>query len=183
MGNIPPPNGIGGNSFPSNDGESLDCNDPTNGNIFNNSASASLYQQQKNNKPPSMGMSHGPSNLNPNNNNNTSLSNNNVINDQNPSSNPIQNSVMMGPNSSMLGSTIPCSNAGGPGGPMAGTNMGYKPFVGPASNDLKYAQQYHSFQQQLYATSTRNQQPGGGQQPPIAMSPSSNPNASFFVNK
>lgn len=184
IGNISHPNGMGGNSFPNNDGESLDCNDPSNGNIFNNSGATGLYQQHKN-KPPPIGMSHGAPNLNPNNNNNASLSNNNVINDQNPSSNPIQNSVMMGASSSMLSNNIPCSNTVGPGGPLPGSgNMGYKPFVGPASNDLKYAQQYHSFQQQLYATSTRNQQPGGAQQqPPIAMSPSSNSNAGFFVNK
>ncbi|KAI8116226.1 Protein BCL9 like protein [Lucilia cuprina] len=180
MGNIPP-NGIGNNPFPGSDNESLDCNDPSNG-MFNNAA-AGLYQQ-KNNKPPPMGMSHGPPNLNPNNGNNGPLPNSNVINDQNPSSNPMQNSVMMGPNNSMLNSNIPNSN-NGPGGPLSGSgSMGYKPFVGPTSNDLKYAQQYHSFQQQLYATSTRNQQPGGGQQqPPNAMSPNSNPNAGFFVNK
>ncbi|XP_065370795.1 protein BCL9 homolog isoform X2 [Calliphora vicina] len=182
VGNIPP-NGLGNNPFPGNDSESLDCNDPTNG-MFNNAAAAAGLYQQKNNKPPPMGMSHGSPNINPNNGNNGPLPNNNVINDQNPSSNPIQNSVMMGPNNSMLNSNIPNSNNGVPGGPLSGpANMGYKAFVGPTSNDLKYAQQYHSFQQQLYATSTRNQQPGGQQQPPNAMSPNNNPNAGFFVNK
>lgn len=183
MANIPPPNALGGNPFPGNDNESLDCNDATNANMFNNPSPAGLYQQQKN-KPPSMGMNHGPPSLNSNNSNNGPLSNNNILNDQNPSSNGLQNSVMMGPNNSMLNSNMPGGSAGGPGGPMSGPgNMGYKSFVGPTSSDLKYAQQYHSFQQQLYATSTRNQQPGGSQQAGNSMSPNSNTNAGFFVNK
>ncbi|KAM7341201.1 BCL9 domain-containing protein legless isoform 2-T2 [Cochliomyia hominivorax] len=181
MANIGP-NGLGNNIFPNNDNESLDCNDPSNS-IFNNNTATGIYQQ-KNNKHP-MGMPHGPSSLNPNNlnsNNPPQPNNSNTINDQNSSSNSLQNSVMLAANSSMLNSNIPNSNNGGP---ISGSNnMGYKPFVGPTTNDLKYAQQYHSFQQQLYATSTRNQQPiGSQQQPPNAISPNSNPNAGFFVNK
>ncbi|BFG06762.1 protein BCL9 homolog [Drosophila madeirensis] len=59
-------------------------------------------------------------------------------------------------------------------------------FVGPSSNDLKYAQQYHSFQQQLYATNTRSQQQQQMQQQQgnmIAMPPNLSPNPAFFVNK
>lgn len=55
-------------------------------------------------------------------------------------------------------------------------------FVGPTTADPNYAQQYHNFQQQLYATNTRNQlnnqpgMPGSGLIAP-------NPNQSFFVPK
>lgn len=67
----------------------------------------------------------------------------------------------------------------GPGGNSAGGPGGFKSqFVGPSTADPNYAQQYHNFQQQLYATSTRsqlNQQPGGGGP--------NNPNQSFFVPK
>lgn len=186
LGNIPP----NANIFPGNDNESLECNDPTNA-LYNNSGPAGLYQQ-KSNKPHPMNMPHTSPNLNSNNGNTGGSlpNNNNVMNDQNPSSNALQNSVMMGANNSMLNSNIPNSGGNGGGGissgPLSGpNNMNYKPFMGPASNDLKYAQQYHSFQQQLYATSTRNQQPGGGQQqqPTNAMSPNSNNNAGFYVNK
>ena len=46
----------------------------------------------------------------------------------------------------------------------------------PAS-DPNYAQQFHNFQQQLYATNTRNNQMGGGQNtgpPPGAVGPQGN---------
>ncbi|XP_053968023.1 protein BCL9 homolog isoform X3 [Anastrepha ludens] len=95
--------------------------------------------------------------------------------------------IMMGNNSTMLSTAMQvCSSSspvgcGGNGGNGSGDvgNVGYKPFVGPASNDLKYAQQYHSFQQQLYATSTRSQQNTGSSN--IGSSVSTNP--TFFVNK
>ncbi|ACY70529.1 hypothetical protein DVIR88_6g0066 [Drosophila virilis] len=85
---------------------------------------------------------------------------------------------MGGPNNSNLMSSV--GNGGGSGGGI-GVN-----FVGPSSNDLKYAQQYHSFQQQLYATNTRSQQQqqqqqGGGNM--IAMPSNLSPNPAFFVNK
>lgn len=46
-----------------------------------------------------------------------------------------------------------------PTGPMGGPGMGpgMKPFVGANTQDPNYAQQYHNFQQQLYATNTRGQ--------------------------
>nr|AAL91368.1 legless [Drosophila melanogaster] len=60
-------------------------------------------------------------------------------------------------------------------------------FVGPSSTDLKYAQQYHSFQQQLYATNTRSQQQQHMHQQHqsnmITMPPNLSPNPTFFVNK
>ncbi|KAH8272506.1 hypothetical protein KR044_012142, partial [Drosophila immigrans] len=81
--------------------------------------------------------------------------------------------VMGAPNSSNLMST---------GG---GNSVGSVNFVGPSSNDLKYAQQYHSFQQQLYATNTRSQQQiggvGGGNM--MTMPPNLSPNPAFFVSK
>lgn len=96
---------------------------------------------------------------------------------------PVNGPIMMG-NSNMLSNAIQVGNSsspvgcGGNGGNGSGDvgNVGYKPFVGPASNDLKYAQQYHSFQQQLYATSTRSQQNTGN-----GGNVSTNP--AFFVNK
>lgn len=85
--------------------------------------------------------------------------------------------VMGGPggNSNLL----PAGGSSGP--PGVGVN-----FVGPSSNDLKYAQQYHSFQQQLYATNTRSQQHQLQQQSSnnmLAMPPNLSPNPTFFVNK
>ncbi|KAH8252403.1 hypothetical protein KR038_005602, partial [Drosophila bunnanda] len=67
-------------------------------------------------------------------------------------------------------------------------------FVGPSSNDLKYAQQYHSFQQQLYATNTRSQQQQQQQQQQqmhqqqqqgnmLTMPPNLSPNPAFFASK
>ena len=69
---------------------------------------------------------------------------------------------------------------GGPGG-LAGPNGGYNknsPIMGgpgPNTSDPNYAQQFHNFQQQLYATNTRSQgmgvppslpHRGGGATPP-----------------
>ncbi|CAG9759593.1 unnamed protein product [Ceutorhynchus assimilis] len=49
--------------------------------------------------------------------------------------------------------------------PSMGQGGGFKgaPFVGPTTSDPNYAQQYHNFQQQLYATNTRSQMGGGVQ--------------------
>merc|ERR1712071_43071 len=46
----------------------------------------------------------------------------------------------------------------GPGGG-GGSGPGFKssPFLGPTTADPNYAQQFHNFQQQLYATNTRSQ--------------------------
>lgn len=57
-------------------------------------------------------------------------------------------------------------NPGGGGGPNQ-NNFKSSQFVGPTTTDPNYAQQYHNFQQQLYATNTRsqltnNQGVGGG---------------------
>ncbi|XP_055690416.1 protein BCL9 homolog [Lutzomyia longipalpis] len=46
-----------------------------------------------------------------------------------------------------------------------------QPYVGPSTTDPNYAQQFHNFQQQLYATTTRS---GGAQGPPAAP---------YFINK
>ncbi|XP_039968184.1 protein BCL9 homolog [Bactrocera tryoni] len=100
---------------------------------------------------------------------------------------PANGPIMIGNNSNMLSNAIQVGNstppvgcaANGGNGPVDVGNVGYKPFVGPASNDLKYAQQYHSFQQQLYATSTRSQQNTGNTN--IGSNVSANP--SYFVNK
>ncbi|XP_066158500.1 protein BCL9 homolog isoform X1 [Euwallacea fornicatus] len=49
--------------------------------------------------------------------------------------------------------------------PSMGQSAGFKgaPFVGPITSDPNYAQQYHNFQQQLYATNTRSQMGGVAQ--------------------
>ena len=46
---------------------------------------------------------------------------------------------------------------------------------GPATTDPNYAQQFHNFQQQLYATNTRSQGMGGGGGGPPAMPPHRGP--------
>merc|ERR1712223_1840578 len=58
----------------------------------------------------------------------------------------------------------------GPGGPSPGGFNKNSPIMGagPTTTDSNYAQQFHDFQQQLYATNTRSSQmrgsagPGGG---------------------
>merc|ERR1719213_398159 len=58
----------------------------------------------------------------------------------------------------------------GPGGPSPGSFNKNSPIMGagPTTTDSNYAQQFHDFQQQLYATNTRSSQmrgsagPGGG---------------------
>lgn len=51
--------------------------------------------------------------------------------------------------------------------PSIGQNNSFKnsPFVGPTTADPNYAQQFHNFQQQLYATTTRSQMGGQGMGP------------------
>ncbi|XP_044251279.1 protein BCL9 homolog [Drosophila takahashii] len=87
-----------------------------------------------------------------------------------------QGQSLIGPSNNNL------MSAAGSVGPTNGIN-----FVGPSSNDLKYAQQYHSFQQQLYATNTRSQQQQQMHQQQqgnmITMPPNLSPNPAFFVNK
>ncbi|EDX15202.1 GD24382 [Drosophila simulans] len=85
---------------------------------------------------------------------------------------------------SLIGPTNLMSNAGS----VSATNgVSGINFVGPSSTDLKYAQQYHSFQQQLYATNTRSQQQQHMHQQHqsnmITMPPNLSPNPTFFVNK
>ncbi|KAL9873505.1 BCL9 domain-containing protein legless isoform 2-T3 [Glossina fuscipes fuscipes] len=84
-----------------------------------------------------------------------------------------------GPSNNILPNPLNVNGNIMPAGCSSGS-INYKSFVGPTSNDLKYAQQYHTFQQQLYATSTRNQQPGNSAN---IMNPTNNSNAGFFVNK
>lgn len=71
------------------------------------------------------------------------------------------------------GSPMGAPEAAQPLPPSMGQNSTFKgsPFVGPTTTtDPNYAQQYHNFQQQLYATGTRSQM-GGGQ----AMGPGPGP--------
>ncbi|KAJ8986248.1 hypothetical protein NQ317_009954 [Molorchus minor] len=74
-----------------------------------------------------------------------------------------------GPKGSPMGMGAP--DASQPLPPSMGQNNSFKnsPFVGPTTADPNYAQQFHNFQQQLYATSTRSQM--GGQ----AMGPGPGP--------
>nr|CAI5831500.1 unnamed protein product [Callosobruchus analis] len=62
-----------------------------------------------------------------------------------------------GPKGSPMG--MPAPDATQPLPPSMGQNSSFKgsPFVGPSTADPNYAQQFHNFQQQLYATGTRSQ--------------------------
>lgn len=145
--------------------------------------------QQKSGIP--MGANNTCHNMNTSNigNNGQISANANVLPSEHNSSmqSPVNGQIMMGNNSNMLSNAIQVGNSaspvgcGGNGGNGPGDvgNVGYKPFVGPASNDLKYAQQYHSFQQQLYATSTRSQQNTGN----TNIGSNASANSTFFVNK
>jgi len=94
---------------------------------------------------------------------------------------------MGGPNPMM----VPCSKSspmgmsGGPNGPdptqplppsgLSGNGFNKNsPIMGgpnPATSDPNYAQQFHNFQQQLYATNSRSQGPGGGHSPGMGPPP------------
>ncbi|XP_043657353.1 protein BCL9 homolog [Drosophila teissieri] len=87
-----------------------------------------------------------------------------------------QGQSLIGPTNNNL---MPTGGSVGASNGVSGIN-----FVGPSSTDLKYAQQYHSFQQQLYATNTRSQQQHQMHQTNmITMPPNLSPNPAFFVNK
>lgn len=83
--------------------------------------------------------------------------------------NPSAQMFVTGPKGSPMGMGAP--DASQPLPPSMGQNNSFKnsPFVGPTTADPNYAQQFHNFQQQLYATSTRSQM--GGQ----AMGPGPGP--------
>lgn len=87
-----------------------------------------------------------------------------------------QNTQMFVPGSKSspmgLGSTPDASQ---PLPPSMGQANNFKnsPFIGPTTADPNYAQQFHNFQQQLYATNTRSQMNNQGM----------GPNQSFFVPK
>ncbi|XP_056646112.1 protein BCL9 homolog isoform X1 [Diorhabda sublineata] len=90
--------------------------------------------------------------------------------------NPSAQMFVSGPKGSPMGMGAP--DASQPLPPSMGQNNSFKssPFVCPTTADPNYAQQFHNFQQQLYATGTRSQMggqtmgPGPGpphmQQPP-----------------
>ena len=63
----------------------------------------------------------------------------------------------------------------GPGPGQGGPAFKSSPFMGPTTADPNYAQQFHNFQQQLYATNTRSQM---NNQPPMGAA-----NQSFFGHK
>merc|ERR1719423_91889 len=91
---------------------------------------------------------------------------------QGPGGVPGSKSSPIGPNDPMQ--PIP-PGPGGPGGPMNGPGGGYKNNLlmgpGPTTNDPNYAQQFHDFQQQLYATNTSRSNQGG----PPGMPPGATP--------
>lgn len=96
----------------------------------------------------------------------------------NPASNmgnPNAQMFVSGPKGSPMGVGAP--DASQPLPPSMGQNNTFKnsPFVGPTTADPNYAQQYHNFQQQLYATGTRSQlggqSMGPGPGPPHAQQP------------
>ena len=97
-----------------------------------------------------------------------------------PIGDPGNNPMMMGgggggPNPNMYNPASGGKNSSGPGDPLGGPNQGppggggpggfkSSPFMGPTTNDPNYAQQFHNFQQQLYATNTRSQMSNNQQQ-------------------
>lgn len=89
--------------------------------------------------------------------------------------NPNPQMFVSGPKGSPMGLGAP--DASQPLPPSMGQNNTFKssPFVGPTTADPNYAQQFHNFQQQLYATSTRsqmgNQAMGPGPGPPHTQQP------------
>lgn len=96
-----------------------------------------------------------------------------------------QGMYVSGPKSSPMGG-IGQPDASQPLPPSIGQSSTFKssPFVGPTTTDPNYAQQFHNFQQQLYATTTRSQLnsqamgpggPGGPGPPP--------PQQPYFVPK
>lgn len=81
-----------------------------------------------------------------------------------------------------MGMGGPPPDAGQPLPPSMSQNNSFKssPFVGPTTADPNYAQQFHNFQQQLYATGTRN--PMGG--PPMGPGPPpGHPQQAYFNPK
>ena len=62
----------------------------------------------------------------------------------------------------------PSPNSGPGGGPPQGSFNKNSPIMGsgPTTTDPNYAQQFHDFQQQLYATNTRSSQMRGSSGPP-----------------
>lgn len=92
--------------------------------------------------------------------------------------NPNAQMFVSGPKGSPMGLGAP--DASQPLPPSMGQSNSFKNsnFVGPLTADPNYAQQYHNFQQQLYATSTRSQMggqpmgPGPGPGPPHSQQPS-----------
>lgn len=89
--------------------------------------------------------------------------------------NPNAQMFVSGPKGSPMGVGAP--DASQPLPPSMGQNNTFKnsPFVGPTTADPNYAQQFHNFQQQLYATSTRSQlggqTMGPGPGPPHSQQP------------
>ncbi|XP_030379735.1 protein BCL9 homolog [Scaptodrosophila lebanonensis] len=178
--------------------DGLDCNDPTA--MFNNAggpcnsvgpmfpASQQQQQQQAQQKPQHLkGMPAGMCQNAPG---GGGVGGNVVLPGNSPATGgPVMlpgdmGQSVMGPNNNNVMAGV--GNSGGVGGGVGvgnNANPNYKPFVGPSSNDLKYAQQYHSFQQQLYATNTRSQQQQQGAGNMNAMPPNLSPNPAFFVNK
>lgn len=145
----------------------LECQEP---NIFNAGQSGAQLYPGDPKMTTSKGITAICQNLNSPNPNNLNPNNGTILqNEHNQMQSSVSGNSALGPNNNMIGSMNAC---------VGNNNPNYKSFVGPnsASSDLKYAQQYHSFQQQLYATSTRSQQGNVGMG-------NNNSNPAFFVNK
>ncbi len=83
----------------------------------------------------------------------------------------------MGPNMSMPGGVAPDASQPLPPSMGQANNFKNSPFMGtlvPEMNDPQYRQQYHNFQQQLYATNTRSQ---------MNSQPMASSNQQYFVPK
>lgn len=84
----------------------------------------------------------------------------------------------LGPSPPETSQPLPPSMGGGP----PGNNFKNSPFVagGPSISDPAYAQQFHNFQQQLYATGTRG---NGPPHPNLNPPPNSHSHQQFFMHK
>lgn len=98
--------------------------------------------------------------------------------------NPNTQMFVAGPKSSPMGLGAP--DASQPLPPSMGQGNSFKnsPFVGPTTADPNYAQQFHNFQQQLYATTTRSQMSNQGMGPGgPGPGPPHSANQPYFVPK
>lgn len=88
-----------------------------------------------------------------------------------PSSKSSPMGMVPGPQGPDPTQPLPPSGMGGPGNGFSSKNSPIMGGPSPATTDPNYAQQYHNFQQQLYATNSRSQGGPGGHSPGMGPMP------------